>query len=32
MKGQSGWYNLQSVVLPPSDGAKKYMIKKFLGE
>jgi LCP family protein required for cell wall assembly len=32
MKGQSGWYDLQSVVLPPSDGARKYMIKKFLGE
>jgi polyisoprenyl-teichoic acid--peptidoglycan teichoic acid transferase len=32
MKGSSGWYNLQSVVLPPSSGAKRYMIKKFLGE
>jgi polyisoprenyl-teichoic acid--peptidoglycan teichoic acid transferase len=32
MKGSSGWYNQQSVVLPPSSGAKQYMIKKFLGE
>jgi LCP family protein required for cell wall assembly len=32
MKGSPGWYNQQSVVLPPSDGAKQYMIEKFLGE
>ena len=32
MKGQPGWYNQQSVVLPPSQGARDYMIKKFLGE
>ena len=32
MKGTPGWYNQQSVVLPPSNGAKQYMIKKFLGE
>jgi polyisoprenyl-teichoic acid--peptidoglycan teichoic acid transferase len=32
MKGQPGWYNQQSVVLPPSQGAREYMIKKFLGE
>jgi polyisoprenyl-teichoic acid--peptidoglycan teichoic acid transferase len=32
MKGASGWYNQQAVVLPPSGGAKQYMIKKFLGE
>jgi len=32
MKGGFGWYNQQAIVTPPSDGAKQYMIKKFLGE
>ncbi|HTX68891.1 MAG TPA: LCP family protein, partial [Thermoleophilia bacterium] len=32
MKGGYGWYDQQSVVTPPSQGARDSMIKKFLGE
>ena len=32
MKGGFGWYDGQAVVLPPSQGARQYMIKRFLGE
>jgi LCP family protein required for cell wall assembly len=32
MKGGFGWYDQQAIVTPPSNGAKQYMIKKFLGE
>jgi LCP family protein required for cell wall assembly len=32
MKGESGWYEGQSVVLPPSESTRAKMTEKFLGD
>ena len=32
MKGESGWYEGQSVVLPPSEATREKMTERFLGD